>query len=136
MISPTLDSLRITLHVLAATVWVGGQIVLGAIVPKLRKAQPEALRVVANGFARVAWPAFIVAVFTGMWSIFDLDVASLDSSYHATLGIKVVAVALAGFAAAAHSTSQSKLVIALGGAIGLLASLGALYLGVLLSSAT
>jgi putative copper export protein len=37
MISPTLDSLRIFLHLLAAAVWVGGQIVLGGLVPKLRK---------------------------------------------------------------------------------------------------
>ena len=136
MISPTLDSFRITLHILAAAVWVGGQIVLGAIVPKLRQEAPEALRVVANGFAKVAWPAFILAVFTGMWTIFEVDVASLDTSYQATLGIKVLAVAVAGFAAAAHSSSQRKIIIALGGAIGLLASLGAVYLGVLLASAT
>ena len=36
MISPTLESLRLFLHVLAASVWVGGQLVLGALVPRLR----------------------------------------------------------------------------------------------------
>ena len=136
MIEPGLDSLRTFLHVLAASVWVGGQIVLGGLVPRVRKTNPDALKTIANGFARVAWPAFAVSVATGMWAILDIDVSAMDSSYHVTLGIKVVLVMLAGFAAAAHANTKSKLVLALGGAIGLLASLGALYLGGLLASAT
>ena len=53
MISPTLDSLRIFLHILAASVWVGGQIVLGGLVPSVRKSNPEALKPIANAFGRV-----------------------------------------------------------------------------------
>ncbi|MFM7411177.1 MAG: hypothetical protein ACKO3L_10335 [Actinomycetota bacterium] len=136
MIEPNLESLRTFLHLLAAAVWVGGQIVLGGLVPRVRKTNPEALKTIANGFARVAWPAFGITVITGMWNILDTDVSAMDSSYHVTLGIKIVVVMLAGFAAAAHANTKSKLILALGGAIGLLASLGALYLGVLLSSAT
>lgn len=136
MIEPNLESLRTFLHLLAAAVWVGGQIVLGGLVPRVRKTNPEALKTIANGFARVAWPAFGITVITGMWNILDVDVSAMDSSYHVTLGIKIVVVMLAGFAAAAHANTKSKLILALGGAIGLLASLGALYLGVLLSSAT
>ncbi|MFM7093771.1 MAG: hypothetical protein ACKOYL_04330 [Actinomycetota bacterium] len=136
MIDPNLESLRTFLHLLAAAVWVGGQIVLGGLVPRVRKTNPEALKTLANGFARVAWPAFGITVITGMWNILDIDVSAMDSSYHVTLGIKIVVVMLAGFAAAAHANTKSKLILALGGAIGLLASLGALYLGVLLSSAT
>lgn len=136
MIEPSLDSLRTFLHLLAVAVWVGGQIVLGGLVPRVRKSNPESLKTIANGFARVAWPAFALAVATGMWSILDIDVSAMDSTYHVTLGIKIVVVMLAGFAAAAHANTKSKLVLALGGAIGLLASLAALYLGVLLSTAT
>lgn len=136
MISPTLDSLRSFLHILAVAVWVGGQIVLGGLVPRVRKSNPEALKTIANAFGRVAWPAFGVAVVTGMWAILDVDVSAMDSSYHVTLGVKIVVVMLAGFAAAAHANTKSKLVLALGGAIGLLASLGALYLGVLLGAAS
>lgn len=134
MIEPSLESLRTFLHLLAASVWVGGQIVLGGLVPRVRKTNPEALKTIANGFARVAWPAFGITVITGMWNILDVDVSAMDSSYHVTLGIKIVVVMLAGFAAAAHANTKSKLVLALGGAIGLVASLGALYLGVLLGS--
>ncbi|MFZ9696840.1 MAG: hypothetical protein ACO3C5_04305 [Ilumatobacteraceae bacterium] len=136
MISPTLDSLRSFLHILAVAVWVGGQIVLGGLVPRVRKSNPEALKTIANAFGRVAWPAFGLAVVTGMWAILDIDVSAMDSSYHVTLGVKIVVVMLAGFAAAAHANTKSKLVLALGGAIGLLASLGALYLGVLLGAAS
>ena len=136
MISPTLDSLRSFLHILAVAVWVGGQIVLGGLVPRVRKSNPEALKTIANAFGRVAWPAFGLAVVTGMWAILDIDVSAMDSSYHVTLGVKIVVVMLAGFAAAAHANTKSKLVLALGGAIGLLASLGALYLGILLGAAS
>ena len=136
MISPDLDSLRTFLHILAASVWVGGQIVLGGLVPQVRKSSPDALKSIANAFGRVAWPAFGIAVITGMWNIMAVDVSGMDSSYQITLALKVAAVALAGIAAAAHANTRSKLVLALGGAIGLLASLGALYLGVLLGSAS
>ena len=136
MISPDLDSLRTFLHILAASVWVGGQIVLGGLVPQVRKTNPEALKGIANAFGRIAWPAFGIAVITGMWNIMAVDVSGMDSSYQITLALKVAAVALAGIAAAAHANTKSKLVLALGGAIGLLASLGALYLGVLLGSAS
>ena len=136
MISPTLDSLRTFLHILAASVWVGGQIVLGGLVPSVRKSNPEALKPIANAFGRVAWPAFGITVVTGMWNLLSVDVTAMDSSYHVTLGVKIVVVMLAGFAAAAHANTKSKLVLALGGAIGLVASLGALYLGVLLGAAS
>jgi len=135
MISPTLDSLRIFIHVVAAAVWVGGQIVLAGIVPALRKSHPQALGVVARGFARVAWPAFVVSVITGMWNILDTDITALDSTYHFTLAIKIGLVALTGLAAAAHSASPSKVVIAVGGALGLLAALAASYFGILLAYA-
>lgn len=136
MIDPTLDSLRTFLHLLAASVWVGGQVVLGGLVPRVRKSSPEALKTIANGFARVAWPAFAVSVVTGMWSILDIDVSAMDTDYHVTLGLKITLVAVAGLAAAAHANTKSKLVLALGGAIGLLGSLAALYAGVLLGASS
>lgn len=136
MIEPTLESLRTFLHLLAASVWVGGQVVLGGLVPRVRKTNPEALKTIANGFARVAWPAFGLSVVTGMWAILDIDVSAMDTDYHVTLGIKIVLVAVAGLAAAAHANTKSKLVLALGRAIGLLGSLAALFAGVLLGTSS
>jgi hypothetical protein len=36
------DTIRLFLHVLAATIWVGGQITLAALVPLLRRFGPAA----------------------------------------------------------------------------------------------
>jgi putative copper export protein len=61
-----LGVIRLFLHVLAATVWVGGQLVLAALVPVLRHAGPDAARGAARAFNGVAWPAFAVLVPTGI----------------------------------------------------------------------
>lgn len=120
------------MHVLAASVWVGGQIVLGALVPRLRAIHPDNGKALATGFARAAWPAFGIAVITGIWSVLDVPVSELSSEYQVTLALHVVLAVVAGAAAAVHSFGRTKLALALGGAVGLLASLAALFLGILL----
>ena len=35
------ESLRLFIHVIGATIWVGGQLVLAALVPALRKINPD-----------------------------------------------------------------------------------------------
>ena len=65
--SPTAATIRLTLHVLAACIWVGGQVVLGALVPLLRGTEGMAKRA-ARAFNRIAWPAFAVLVLTGIRS--------------------------------------------------------------------
>lgn len=133
MISPTLDSLRVFLHLMAVAVWVGGQIVLAGIVPSVRKAAPQAMQSIAQGFARIAWPAFIVIVFTGVWGLASTDVANQSSSYTATFGIKMLIVGAAVIATLVHSQGTSKAAKGIGGAVGLLASLLAAYAGVLMA---
>jgi putative copper export protein len=133
MISPTIDSLRIYLHILAVTVWVGGQFVLAGIVPSLRREATNALPVVAKGFAKVAWPAMILIVFTGAWGLGTIDVTQQSSSYMVTFSLKMLMVGIAIIATVIHSAGTSKLAKALGGAVGLLASLLAAYAGILLA---
>lgn len=134
MLSPTLDTIRLFLHVLAASVWVGGQIVLGGIVPSVRKVAPEATKTIANAFARVAWPAFAVAVLTGFWNLTEVDVADTTTAYQITLFLKVLLAMASGAAAAVHAVGKSKAALAIGGAVGLLAGLGAMFLGYLLTT--
>lgn len=132
MLSPTADTIRLFLHVVAASVWVGGQIVLGGLVPTLRRSFPESTRVVARAFARLAWPAFLVAFATGMWNLFEVSVSSQTTDYQATVAVHLVAAVIAGGAAAVHSVGKSRLALALGGALGMLASLVTLFVGLLL----
>jgi|SRR5579883_1795194 putative copper export protein len=126
------DSVRLGLHVLAASVWVGGQIVLAGLVPGLRAVGPHAPSVAARRFARLSWPAYAVLVATGAWNV---AVASQDSrAWRVTLGVKLAVVALSGLAALAHSRARSRRGLAAWGALSGLSAVAALYLGVVLSS--
>ena len=133
MISPTLESFRIFLHVLAVAVWVGGQIVLAGLVPVIRTSAPEALPKVAQAFARVAWPAMILIVFTGMWGLTSTSSSTSDTEYMVTFAFKMLLVLVAVAATVIHSQGNSKAAKAIGGALGLLGSLLAAYAGILLA---
>lgn len=133
MISPTLDSLRIFLHLMGVAVWIGGQIVLAGIVPSLRSVAPEAMKTVAQGFARIAWPAFIVVVFTGMWGLGAVDMADESSQYMVTFALKMLLVGVAVIATLIHSQATSKAAKGIGGAASLLTSLLAAFAGILMS---
>ena len=56
------------IHELAAAVWVGGLITLGALVPAMRRSgvdRPQ-LQAVARQFGRVSWTAMAAIVITGL----------------------------------------------------------------------
>ena len=118
---------------MAVAVWVGGQIVLAGLVPAVRKVAPEAMKTMAQGFARIAWPAFVLIVFTGVWGLASTDVANQSSNYTATFGIKMLIVGVAVIATLVHSHGTSKAAKGIGGAVGLLASLLAAYAGILMA---
>ena len=135
MLSPTADSVRLFLHVLGASIWVGGQIVLSGLVPKLRKVAPESLKVAANAYARIAWPAFAVVFVTGMWNILDIKVGDMSTDYQVTMFVHVLLAMATAIFAVIHSVGKTKLALALGGAFGLLTSLGAMFVGIMLQTA-
>jgi putative copper export protein len=88
----TWTTVRLFLHVLAATVWVGGQLTLAGLVPGLRRVSPEAPRAVARRFNTIAWVAFAVLVATGIWNILAVR-PNWSSAYGTTLIVKLVVVA-------------------------------------------
>jgi putative copper export protein len=135
MLTPDLDTIRIFTHLLAVAVWVGGQIVVAGIIPALKRSYPDATKVVAQAFARVAWPAFGVTVVTGVWSLAVIDVTDTSSAWQVTLLLKIALAIASGAAAAAHAVGTSRAMIAIGGALGLLTALGATLTGVMLSAA-
>jgi putative copper export protein len=125
-------TVRVFVHVLAATVWVGGQLTLAGLVPGLRGLAPDAPRVVARRFNMIAWVAFAVLVATGVWNIVAIR-PDWSSSYGTTLIVKLAVVAASGVAAGLHARARSGAGLAAFGALSGLTALGALFLGVLLS---
>ena len=103
MLPVTADSIRLFLHVLGASVWVGGQLVLAGILPVLgAHASTDTVRAVARQFQRLAWPAYALLVVTGIWNLVAIKVGDQSGAYLATLMVKLTLVALSGIAAATH----------------------------------
>jgi len=92
------ELLRLFLHITAATIWVGGQLVLAALVPALRGISPQAPAIAARAFARVAWPAFAVLIVTGAWNAWAVR-DELHGSYAVLFASKLVVVTLSGLTA-------------------------------------
>ncbi len=132
-LASALDATRLTLHVLAATVWVGGQLTVAGLLPTLRGFGAEATRSVAGAFGRLQWPAYVVLLATGIWNVTAVHVGQASGTWLAVLYVKVGVVVLAGVSAYLHQRSTSTLGLALGGAVTAVASVAALALGVLLA---
>ncbi len=132
MLPVSWTTVRLFLHVLGATVWVGGQLTLAGLVPGLRRVSPDAPRAVALRFNTIAWVAFALLVATGVWNILAIR-PDWSSSYGTTLIVKLVVVAASGLTAAFHARAGSRPSLAVFGALSGLTALGALFLGVLLA---
>lgn len=130
MLPVNAETIRLFLHVLAATVWVGGQLTLAGLVPGLRALGPDAPRTVARRFNRFAWPAFGVLFLTGLWNLAETNVGNQPSEWIATLLAKLAIVALSGISAALHTRAATKKGLAIWGALSGLSALLALFYGV------
>lgn len=126
----SLTTIRMYVHVLSATIWVGGQMVLAGLVPVVRPLGPDATRAVARRFAMLAWPAFVVLTFTGIWNALAIDFADYPSAYKAKFGLKMTCYLITGFGAALHTLVRRRWALALGGAMGGLGALGTLFFAV------
>ncbi|MCZ7526015.1 MAG: CopD family protein [Acidimicrobiia bacterium] len=147
MLPVTSTTLRIFLHALAATVWVGGQLTLAGVLPALRPSGRETLRSVGRQFQLLAWPAFAILVATGIWNLFEVSLGDRSTEYLVTLSVKLAFVTGSGLAAAIHvlvaaprvrrapTEASYRRAAALSGALegtATLLAIGALFLGVLL----
>jgi putative copper export protein len=132
-LSPALDALRLTLHVLAATIWVGGQFTVTGLLSTVRGLGDEAPKKVARALARLLWPAYAVLIVTGFWNIAALDVGHAASAWKAALMVKITVVLVAGVGVFLHQRATSRRSMAVWGSVGGLASVAALVLGVLLA---
>jgi putative copper export protein len=131
-LAPALDGIRLSVHVLAATVWVGGQVTMAGLVPAARGLGEGAAKTLARAFGRVQWPAYAVLVATGLWNISAVH-AGQPGAWQAVLGVKIVVVAVAGLSAYLHTRSTTRRGLALWGALASLSSIAALVMGVFLA---
>lgn len=132
MLEITWSTVRLSLHVLGAAIWVGGQITLIYLLPTIRGLGDGAPAVVARRFNQVAWAGFALLLATGVWALAVIDLADRSPEYHVTLALKLLAVAVSVGGVTVHILGRSKLALALGGALGVLSALAALFLGILL----
>jgi putative copper export protein len=110
VIGPTGADIVLWVHVLAATVWIGGQVVIALLVPLLR-AEPALLAEAARRYAQLAWSAFAVLVMTGVINMHDAGIGIADlgsTSTGRTLGVKLMLVLVSGMAAAGHQVLSSR----------------------------
>jgi putative copper export protein len=132
VIGPSWDALRLFLHVTAATIWVGGQLTLAALVPAWRGLGTDVPRVAARAFSRIAWPAFGVLILTGIWNV-TAERGDDHGRYRVTLIVKLVVVAVSGVTAWLHERASTRRGLAVFGALTGLSALAALFLGILLA---
>jgi putative copper export protein len=133
VLAPALDTVRLTLHVLAAAVWVGGQVVMAGLVGPARQLGGDAPRTLARAFARLAWPAYVVLLGTGVWNVSAFTWSQQSSAWKAVLMAKIVVVLLAGLGAFLHQRATSRVQLALWGSVAGTASVAALAMGILLA---
>lgn len=108
------------LHVVGATVWVGGLITLSFLVPAIRKRAVDAgveprpiLQAAANRFGWISWTALGVQVTTGLLMVAQY----FDRYWTRSLILKVGLVMLSAMLAAWHTVAAREQSPALRGAI-------------------
>lgn len=132
------------LHVLAACIWIGGQILVAVLMPALRGVEGLAAAA-GRRFQLVAWPAFATLVITGALNARNAGITWSDlvtTPTGRTLLVKLGFVSVSGAAAALHAfllaprrrrdATRPALSAALGGISVLGAVIAALY-GVLIA---
>jgi uncharacterized membrane protein len=132
-LSGGLGGFRLVLHVFAAAIWVGGQFTVVGLLPTVRTLGEEAPKAVGRALARLLWPAYAVLVVTGFWNIGALAVGDASAAWKTVLYVKIGVVALAGTAVYLHQQAETRRATAVWGAIGAIASVAALALGVFLA---
>jgi putative copper export protein len=132
-LASALTIVRLSLHVLGASVWVGGQLVLGGLLPTVRGLGDDAPRRIARAFGRLSWPAYWLLVVTGVWNYLAVEHRIATSSWSATFAVKMAAVVLAGLGTYLHTKAKTPRARGIYAAVGTTASIAALVLGVALA---
>lgn len=131
-LASALDGARLSLHVLSAAVWVGGQLVLAGLVPTARTLGDDAPRRLARAFSRLSWPAYGLLVATGVWNIAAVGTGQ-GTTWQVVLGVKLAVVAVSGLSAWLHTRARTRRGLAVWGGVTGASAVTALVLGVFLA---
>jgi len=124
---------RLSLHVLGAAVWVGGQITMLGLLPEVRRVGGDAAARLARSFAKVSWPAYALLVLTGIWNLSAVHASNATAAWTAVLVVKLVLVAVSGIAAWLHGRATRRSALAAWGSVAGASTLAAMVLGVALA---
>ena len=124
---------RLSLHVLAASVWLGGQIVVAGLLPTIRSMGDDAPRKIARAFGRLSWPAFWLLVLTGFWNYAAVHGSTMSSAWNTAFGIKMLCVIIAGVGTFLHTRAPTPRARGIFAGVGTLATVAALVLGIALA---
>lgn len=133
MLTSALTGIRLSLHVLAATIWVGGLLTLAGLVPALRGAGAGVTAIAARAFSRFSWPAYGVLLLTGFWNYGTFNMNQVSSGWKIVVGIKIFVAVLSGVAAYLHSKAKKSASIAAWGGVSGVSAVTALVMGVFLT---
>lgn len=128
-----LDAVRVTIHLLAMAVWIGGQVIMMALLPVLRSAGDGVPAQAAAAFGRVAWPAFGLAVASGIWNLLMVEMAAVSFGYNIVLSLKLLLVVVAGLATFMHQRATTASLRGATAGIGFLASIIVVVMGTMLA---
>lgn len=98
------------IHVVAATVWVGGLIVMAGLVPAVREVTDDrtVIRAIAQRFGVLSWSALGILVITGVAML--LIGFNLSTALTAKIGLVFAAAAMAAWhmVSARHQTPRRR----------------------------
>ena len=106
-----LDDIIRWLHLIVASIWVGGLITLGVLVAAVRRAGADrsVLKAMAGQFGRLSWAAMAVAVVTGVVQLARSNVSlSSDTDYAVALFVKLTLVGIAAGLALFHQLTAQR----------------------------
>ena len=100
------------LHLIGASIWLGGMILMGALITTLRAngGTDEQVRSLAKRFGIVGWSAYWTAFLSGLGMFFYAwSTSSLNMFFHIKMGLIIAAGALTYFhSKAPHLSAKNK----------------------------
>jgi putative copper export protein len=132
-LSSAVDGIRLALHVLAASIWVGGQFTMAGLSPTARSIGGDAPQRFTRALSILLWPAFALLIITGFWNISTITFSGQSTAWKTVLIVKLVVVVVSGVGVYLYQRSSTKRASAVWASVGGLASVAALVMGIFLA---